>query len=274
MIDRLGGRALDRGADSSPEATSDREKWSQAWEGIDTTLFSDDVWSLMDRRKFAGLREWLPDRGISLEVGCGSARLSVFLAERGLFPVGLDYSMSALRLAGRNFQTDRIDRRALVQGDALLLPFRDGAFDVVLSTGLLEHFEDATPAAQEMVRVLRPGGLFYADIIPDKYSLLRLFDKLLGKREIFFEQRLTVAEVRRMLERAGLAGIGIRTGGIYPPLWLPWFWRLKAYQRFHLRLSRMLQPLLSRWEGTALGDKLGFFYFCTATKPELGSRTR
>jgi len=38
-----------------------------------------------------------------------------------------------------------------------------------------------------MVLVLRPGGLFFSDIIPYKYSLLRLFDKLLGKREMFFE---------------------------------------------------------------------------------------
>lgn len=38
------------------------------------------------------------------------------------------------------------------------LPFRDAAFDTVLSTEVWEHVEDASAAAREAYRVLRPGG--------------------------------------------------------------------------------------------------------------------
>ena len=43
-------------------------------------------------------------------------------------------------------------------GEAVRLPFPDATFDVVLSTGLLEHFQDPSPIVREMARVLRPGG--------------------------------------------------------------------------------------------------------------------
>jgi len=47
---------------------------------------------------------------------------------------------------------------ALVQGDALGLPFADGSFDRVMSICAIEHFDDGARALDEMVRVLAPDG--------------------------------------------------------------------------------------------------------------------
>jgi ubiquinone/menaquinone biosynthesis C-methylase UbiE len=44
------------------------------------------------------------------------------------------------------------------------LPFRDGAFDFVFSQAVLEHVQHPHVAVAEMQRVLRPGGLFYAEV--------------------------------------------------------------------------------------------------------------
>jgi len=42
------------------------------------------------------------------------------------------------------------------------LPFRDGAFDAVLSLHVLEHVKNPFVCAKELARVLRPGGTLYA----------------------------------------------------------------------------------------------------------------
>ncbi len=50
-----------------------------------------------------------------------------------------------------------------VVGDSHALPFRDEAFDFVFSLAVLEHLRQPFLAAEEMRRVLRPGGQVYAD---------------------------------------------------------------------------------------------------------------
>ena len=48
-----------------------------------------------------------------------------------------------------------------VVATAEALPFADGAVDVVFSSNLWEHVRDPEHAADEMVRVVRPGGLVF-----------------------------------------------------------------------------------------------------------------
>ncbi|MBS3920889.1 MAG: class I SAM-dependent methyltransferase [Deltaproteobacteria bacterium] len=105
----------------------------------------------------------------SLEVGAGSGRLSRFLAERGYRTTCLDFSPQALKLAKKYYDAANLIGE-FIEGEAGDMPFYDGEFDVVFSTGLLEHFEDPMPIIFEMVRVLRIGGLFYSDIVPKKFG--------------------------------------------------------------------------------------------------------
>lgn len=48
--------------------------------------------------------------------------------------------------------------------DGLHLPFRDGAFDLILSQAVLEHVTEPQVAVDEMHRVLAPTGLIYVEI--------------------------------------------------------------------------------------------------------------
>jgi uncharacterized protein YbaR (Trm112 family) len=55
------------------------------------------------------------------------------------------------------------DRRLDVVGDVHALPFRSGALDFVFGGAVMEHLVHPREAADEMYRVLRPGGYVYAD---------------------------------------------------------------------------------------------------------------
>lgn len=50
--------------------------------------------------------------------------------------------------------------------DARALAFADGSFDLVASTALFEHVDRVEDAAREMARVLRRGGLVFANFGP------------------------------------------------------------------------------------------------------------
>lgn len=100
-----------------------------------------------------------------LDVATGLADLPVAFAEWGrkkrisVQAVGLDINPRILAMA--EAETQDVPEVELVEGDALAMPFPDGAFDVVTSHLALHHFpeERVVPLLQSMDRVLRPGGL-------------------------------------------------------------------------------------------------------------------
>ena len=105
--------------------------------------------------------------GRALEVGCGRGSMAAFFAAAGLEMHLLDISVEALDIARWNFARDKLEGFP-VCGDALALPFPDGALDAVVSIGLLEHFRNVQPPLREQLRVLRSGGVLLAYIVPDQ----------------------------------------------------------------------------------------------------------
>lgn len=179
----------------------------------------------------------------SLEVGCGTAFVSLYFAKRGFEVTCLDSSKQILKVAKNNFRKEGVQGKYIV-GDAGKLPFKDDSFDIIMSFGLLEHFSDPGPAVAEMVRVLRPGGLFFADIVPKRFSvqsLGSLFNALvvLGywgargdwKKGIkkaranfhpeYYENSLSWQEYKKMITDCGLVNVEVRGNRPFPRLTLP-----------------------------------------------------
>lgn len=202
------------------------QSWDSVWQGaIDDRppdLDSHTLANEIDRLKVEFLRPVLPATGRALEVGCGSARLiaRVGTASRlELFAV--DTSDKALEISQATAAMIGIPISAS-KGEAESLPFETGSFDVVLSGGLLEHFRDPLPVLSEMVRVLRPDGVFYADVVPRKFSLFRVLDswRLLSSPWMLpgvYESTLGQRYYREALTKLGCTEIVIRSCGIYPP---------------------------------------------------------
>ena len=93
-----------------------------------------------------------------LEVGCGAAMCSRWLATQGARPVAFDLSAGMLRHA-RDGATRTGLNVPLVQADAQHLPFRSASFDLAFTAfGAVSFVADSGGVMREVARVLRPGG--------------------------------------------------------------------------------------------------------------------
>jgi SAM-dependent methyltransferase len=93
-----------------------------------------------------------------LEVGCGAAMCSRWLAQRGARPVAFDVSAGMLRHAREGAASTGVDV-PLVQADAQYLPFLDASFDLAFTSfGAIGFVADSARVMREVARVLRPGG--------------------------------------------------------------------------------------------------------------------
>jgi ubiquinone/menaquinone biosynthesis C-methylase UbiE len=96
-----------------------------------------------------------------LDIGTGPGHL--LLALRKTLPeaklAGVDISPAMIVQAQRNVKTHaRATHIELRVADANALPFADGLFDRVVSTGSLHHWDDPVSALSEAHRVLKAGG--------------------------------------------------------------------------------------------------------------------
>jgi SAM-dependent methyltransferase len=152
-----------------------------------------------------------------LDVACGTGVVTRVAAQRLAGTdrvVGLDRDPSMLA-AARAAAGDRpIEWR---EGDAIALPFADGAFDVVLCQQGLQFIPDKLAALREMHRVLAPGGRALASVwrptrdIPGYRALEDALARHLGRPAAlppfsFGDAR----ELRRLLVEAGFRDIAIR----------------------------------------------------------------
>ncbi len=99
-----------------------------------------------------------------LEVGCGTGAVAAAIGREypSVRVVGLDIDMARLL-----FARDHDRAVGYAGGDALRLPFRDGAFDLTFCHYLLLWISAPDAALREMVRVTRRGGWVAALAEPD-----------------------------------------------------------------------------------------------------------
>lgn len=93
-----------------------------------------------------------------LEVGCGAAMCSRWLATHGARVIAFDLSSGMLRHARAGAERTGV-HVPLVQADAQYLPFRSASFDIAFTAfGAVAFVADSARVMREVARVLRPGG--------------------------------------------------------------------------------------------------------------------
>lgn len=99
----------------------------------------------------------LPDERV-LDVACGSGNTALAAARRARGnTVGVDYVPELLQHGRERAEVERLEIE-FVEGDAEQLPFDDASFDVVLSTFGAMFAPNQQQAADELLRVCKPGG--------------------------------------------------------------------------------------------------------------------
>jgi SAM-dependent methyltransferase len=92
-----------------------------------------------------------------VELGCGTAYFSAWLARRGARPVGVDVTPAQLETA-RALQAEHGLEFPLLEASAEDVPLPDASFDLVLSEYGASIWADPHRWIPEAARLLRPGG--------------------------------------------------------------------------------------------------------------------
>jgi 2-polyprenyl-3-methyl-5-hydroxy-6-metoxy-1,4-benzoquinol methylase len=126
-----------------------------------------------------------------LEIGAGGANLAIFLSTLGMQVTAMDKNKKVLEIAQKNSEQFG-GRVEFLCADAFHTPFRDQAFELCVSQGLLEHFADEKilDLVNEQVRIAR--RVFIS--IPNHYYPVRDFG----------DERLSSTAHWRTLIKSGL----------------------------------------------------------------------
>ena len=187
------------------------------------------------------LRQEVPEAGGKriLEEGSGTGLVSLELAERGAMVFLLDKSPEALAFSKRSFAQAGFHHLGS-QASILDLPFAEGAFDIVWSGGVIEHFskDEQVRIMKEMLRVIRPDGRAIV-IAPSAEA------RIYGKAKAYADSRkawqpgyeVPILSLRDIVEAAGGELVGEYRVGLLAELHF-----LKYYFDF-------FRPLRLAWAG-------------------------
>jgi len=125
--------------------------------------------------------------GRILDVACGTGYGSALLARQAEQIVGVDVSVATIAHAQAVYTPIR--NLEFIAADCAALPFPDATFDNVVSFETIEHIERQAQFLDEVLRVLRPDGLFVLSC-PNKleYSDRRGFANPYHVRELYRDE--------------------------------------------------------------------------------------
>lgn len=108
---------------------------------------------------------------VVLDAGCGSGALTRQIGEHGAkLTVGIDVNEAVDEAHAASRQADNVQ---IVQANIFALPFKDEAFDLVWSNGVIHHTPDAKGAHKSLSRVVKSGGSMYVWVYPKRFNPFR-----------------------------------------------------------------------------------------------------
>lgn len=97
-----------------------------------------------------------------LDIATGTGDLAILLSKSNAKKItGLDLSAGMLEVGKKKIKALNLDNRIeMIQGDSENLPFADNSFDAITVGFGIRNFENLEKGLSEILRVLKPGGIF------------------------------------------------------------------------------------------------------------------
>lgn len=145
-----------------------------------------------------------------LDVGCGGGNAIRLMAESGAFVTGVDYSQLAVEKSIKTNKKAVAEGRVEVfRGSVEKLPFATGAFDKATAFETIYFWPDLAQNFGEVLRVLKPGGRFFAVFeVPRELAAAMAYEMRIKGMRIPEPDK-----VKALFEGAGFTGVRVEKNG-------------------------------------------------------------
>lgn len=160
-----------------------------------------------------------------LDVGCGNGFVAGRFLERGCQVVGIDLSQEGIAIARKTYPGARFEM--LAADDNILTDLGEEAFDIIISTEVVEHLYSPRPYAAGCFGALRPGGRFICST-PYHGYLKNLALSIVNKWDRHLDPLWDGGHIKfwspnslyRLLNEAGFEDLQFAGVGRVPYLWM------------------------------------------------------
>jgi len=131
-----------------------------------------------------------PGQKSFLEIGCAPGKFMIYFAEQFGYRVsGIDFSQTGYEMTSENLKLAGV-KGDVIKGDFLSASLPKENWDIVFSSGFIEHFSDPITILQKKLSLLKRGGILLTTI-PNFTGFSGLIRKIMNK-EIYLKHNLII----------------------------------------------------------------------------------
>lgn len=188
-----------------------------------------------------------------LEAGAGSSAWLPFLAsEYGLRVSGLDYSEEGCRICEENLKMQGINYDEVICTDIFKWTGTK-KYDIIISLGLIEHFDNPVEILQIFGQHLQKGGTVIT-VVPNLIGFSGWLTKVFIPDVYKIHKRISKEDLRTMHQNSGFKILRNDYTGFFYPMIIPWnvkdkglFFRNKTFlRRITLKLLELSNAFLTK----------------------------
>lgn len=221
---------------------ADGEFWDDFWESV--TLPAVVSHAVSHERCLADTftRRLTPNPSWRLfEIGCAPGRWLVWFAQTlGYQVAGCDLSALGISKTRQNLSMNGVNAD-VYEGDVLSVEIPQQAYDIVVSLGVIEHFDDPRPMIERHLQLLRPGGILVLEV-PNLRWLNYWLMRAARQEDLLRHHNLRIMNRQYFQRLAANSGLKTRFLG-YVGGWEPALFELRGRPWWVKAIHRLLRTL-------------------------------